>query len=109
MALTLVTITGTIPGASGTCCATRSGVMENGVDIIEPAPVCGVFVNGVLLAQDGQSPFTYYADDDAASSPAGLHSTFQVQVDGAPLDEFSVVVSHATTPVDLSVLRENAL
>jgi hypothetical protein len=111
LSLTVITITGTIPGGSGTLCVTRSGILENGVDILEPEPVCGVFVNGELLAQDGQSPFTYYADNDLATTPTGLYSVFQIQVDDAPLDEFSAIVPYTASggTIDLSVLREAAL
>jgi hypothetical protein len=111
LSLTLLTITGTFPGDSGTMCATRSGVMVNGVDEIEPDPVCGVILNGILYASDAQNPFVYFADNDLASEPIGLHTTFQIQIDGAPLDEFSAVVPYtaAAGTIDLIALREAAL
>jgi hypothetical protein len=111
VSLTAVTITGTFPGASGTLCATRSGIMENGIDTIEPIPVCGVILNGTLHASDGQNPFVYDADNDTASSPVGLHTAFQIQLDGAPLDEFSAVVPYTAAggTVDIEALRAAAL
>jgi hypothetical protein len=116
MALTELTITGTFPAdQSGACCLTRSGIMVNTTDgtttTIEPEPVCGVILAGVLYAQDGQSPFTYYADNDQDSEPVGLHSTIAIQIDGAPLDEFDTVVPYTAEDgtIDLSALREAAL
>jgi hypothetical protein len=74
-------------------------------------PVCGVILNGSLYAQDGQSAFTYPADNDVATSPVGRYTTFQIQIDGAPLDEFSAVVPYAASAgtIDLETLRVSAL
>lgn len=109
--LTLITITGTFETDSGTVCLTRSGVLENGTETIEPGPVCGIVLDGVLYAEDQQSPFTYFADDDTASEPDGLFTSFQIQIDGAPVDEFNAVVPHDAVGgmIDLITLRETPL
>jgi hypothetical protein len=111
LSLTSIIITGTFEGASGTLFATRSGIMLNGVETLEPDPVAGEIVNGTLHASDGQNPFSYFADNDLASEPVGLHTTFQIQLDGAPLDEFSAVVPYTAAggTIDLIALREQAL
>jgi hypothetical protein len=110
MSLTAITITGAFPTADeespsqGTVCATRSGVLVNGTQIVEPASVCGVIVGGSLVAEDGASPFVYYADNDTGST-AGLHTSFAIQVDGV-LTAFDAVVPYnaAGGTIDLSVL-----
>lgn len=111
MSLTTITITGTFDGDSGQVVLTRSGVMENGTETIEPVPVLGYVLGGTLYAQDSQSPFTYEADNDPASEPPGLHTTISIQIDGAPLDEFDAVVPYdaAAGTIDINALREAAL
>lgn len=111
MTLTLITITGTLHEPSGgdpvsvKLTAMLNKAFQNGTTIVEPQPIVGVGDGtGHLVANDGESPFTVYANDDAASSPAGSYYDFLLEVDNAPVRQFSAVVGHATSPIDLTAL-----
>ncbi len=111
MASTLVTVTGTWndPGGSdpktGKVTATLNEAIQNGTIVIEADPVVGYLNDaGQLVADDGESPFKLYANDDTATSPPGSFYSFLVEIDNAPVREFAAVVSHVTSPIDITAL-----
>lgn len=111
MALTVVTITGTFEVPSGgdpinvKLTAWLNKAFQNGTKVIEPEPIVGVAnSSGQLVADDGESPFTLVANDDAASTPPGSFYSFLIEVDNAPVRSFNAVVGHATSPIDLTAL-----
>lgn len=111
MTLSLITITATfnVPGGgdplTGKVTATLSEAIQNGTTIIEPEPIVGVLNDaGQLVANDGESPYRLYANDDAATIPAGSRYSFLVEIESAPVREFQAVVGHITSPIDLTAL-----
>ena len=111
MAFTLVTITGDFvkpdgtPG-QGTVTATLSEQMQNGAAVIEPTPVVGVLRQAGSLVNLSGLAFILEANDDPATTPVGSEYVFLIEVDSAPVSEFSAVVPHAAAAgtIDLSVL-----
>ena len=117
MAFTLVTITAdelrpSGQPASGTLTATLSLSMKNGTEIIGPTPIAGIIAAGQLTDDSGELPFQLEAVDDVGTTPTGPTADydFVLELDNAPLQTFTAVVSH-TAPlvdgvptVDLSVL-----
>jgi hypothetical protein len=111
VSFTQVTITGTEERpsdepASGTVTATLSEQIQNGTEIIEPTPVVGELVEGVLLDQAGE-PFTLAANDDTGTTPTGSEYEFVLELDNAPVREFRAAVPH-TAPegkIDLTTLE----
>lgn len=116
MAFTQVTITETFTradgsAAEGTVTATLSEPIQNGGAMIEPAPIVGTLnVQGQLVAQD-LAPFTLAAVDDTGTLPTGATYTFLVEVDSAPVREFTAVLSHlvAGQTVTLAALEDAPL
>lgn len=116
MAFTLITITanevrpdGTVP--IGTVTATLSQALTNGTQLIEPTPVVGdLNASGHLVNQSGLA-FALEANDDTATTPAGSSYQFLIELDNAPVREFSAVVPHAAAAgtIDLSVLEATKL
>jgi hypothetical protein len=112
MAFTTITITGSFTRpdgqpAQGTVTATLSEQLENGTAIIEPTPIAGVLnAAGQLKDSSGLQPFTVVANDDPATTPQGSEYQFVLELDSAPVKEFSAVVSHSAVggTVDLSAL-----
>jgi hypothetical protein len=111
MALTSITITATETApsggeATGTITATLSEQIQNATTTIEPEPILGELVGGKLLNQ-AHKAFTLYANDDAATSPAGTYYSFVVQVAGAPVREFTAIIKHtaAEGKVDITELE----
>jgi hypothetical protein len=111
MSFTQVTITGTEERpnnepASGTVTATLSEQIQNGTEIIEPTPVVGELVEGVLLNQAGE-PFTLVPNDDVGTTPTGSEYQFVLELDNAPLREFTAVVPHTAVEgkIDLTTLE----
>lgn len=110
MALTQITLTGTLTRpdgtpAEGTFTATLSGTMTNGTTVVEPAPLSGVLGASGPTNQAGQ-PFLLTAIDDPGTTPTDRYYTFLLELDGVPLDPFTAAISH-TAPggtVDLSTL-----
>ena len=111
MAFTLITITAAFtrpdgtPG-QGTVTATLSEPMQNGSAVIEPTPIVGVLSQAGSLVNLSGLAFVLEANDDTATTPAGSEYSFLIEVDSAPVSEFSAVVPHAAAAgtIDLSVL-----
>lgn len=108
MAFTPVTITGTITrpdgtNAEGSFTATLSGTMENGTTVIEPSPITGLLAASDPVNTAGQ-PFVLEAVDDTGTTPTGRYYRFVFEVDNAPIDPFTAVLSHTTPTIDLSAL-----
>jgi hypothetical protein len=112
LSLTTITITGTFTRPNGdpdqgTITATLSEVIQNGTTIIEPTPILGTLNSEGKLVNEALGAFTLYANDDAATTPAGSEDTFVLQLDNAPVRSFSAVVPHTAVEgkIDLSVLE----
>ena len=111
MAFTTVTITGSYETpagqpAQGVITATLSEPIQNGTTQIDPTPIQGQIVDGQVMDNSGELPFTLVANNDPATLPVGSSYQFTVELDNAPLQEFNAVVPY-TAPsgtVDLSAL-----
>jgi hypothetical protein len=112
MAFTTITISGgpfTRPDggyAEGTFTVTLSEALANGAAQVDPTPISGMFVEGMLKNATGEEPFTAVATDDSATSPVGAEYSAVLQLDSAPIRQGSFVLSHlaADGTVDLDVL-----
>lgn len=111
MPFTLITITAddVAPDgqpANGSVTAILSGPMQNGTEVIPPAPIRGMLINGALFDDSGEQPFQLEANDDTATTPTGRWYEFTIELDGAPLLTGSAQVPHAApgATIDLSVL-----
>lgn len=94
--------------ASGTLTAMLSEAMRNGSERVDPTPISALFAAGALTDSSGEQPLVLLATDDAGTSTeSGRPAVYQfvVALDGAPLDTFTAVLSHSTTPVSLDSLR----
>jgi hypothetical protein len=84
--------------ASGTLTFTATQAMTNGDVVLPPSPVT------VTLDEDGHFSLTLAANDDAATVPQGVQYGVTEQIAGAQPRDYSIVVPHATNPVDISTL-----
>lgn len=103
MAFTPVTVEGTFKSsagqsAAGTLTFTLTQAMVNGGVSVPPSPI--------IATLDGSGHFStvLYANDDEATVPQGVQYGVTEQVTGAQPRDYFILVSHATTPVDLSTL-----
>lgn len=112
MAFTLVTLTGTFirpdqTAASGTATFTLTKAIQNGTAEVQPSPIVGVLSQTGQLVSQSLTPLVLVANDDTATVPAGSAYEVQLEIDGAPLEPFEIVIPHtaAAGTIDLSTLR----
>lgn len=99
MPFTPVTIVGTITRPDGTSAegeftATLTEPMVNGTTIILPTPITGQLTSGGPVNTSGL-PFILEANDDPATTPAGAAYEFTFELDNAPVDPFTAVITHS--------------
>ena len=111
---TPVTVTGTwtnpdATAASGKVYATLSEALTNDGTTTAALAVCGVLdETGALMDRDG-GPFELNATDDPGTTPEDAFYTFSVRIDGQDLLEFNAALPHASSPVALLTLQEDAV
>lgn len=103
MSFTSVTVVGTFHDqtgspASGTLTFTLTQPMQNGDVIVDPQPVV------VTLDSSGHFSTVLLANDDSATTPVSVQYGVTETLAGAQPRDYFVVVSQATSPVDLSTL-----
>lgn len=103
MAFTKVTVVGTYesgPGhpAAGTITFTLTQPMENSNVIVPAEPVAAT------LDASGHFTVELFANDDAETIPQGVQYGVTEQITGAQPRDYFIIVSHASSPVDISTL-----
>ena len=104
MAFTQVTVTHTFQNPDGTAAAgtvrfSLSERMTNGTVSVMPAePVTAT------LDASGNISVALPANDDTGTAPSTAHYDVTIDITGARTEEYAIVLSHTTTPVDLGTL-----
>jgi hypothetical protein len=103
MAFTPVTVTGSYESESGATAAgtvtfTLTQAMQNADQIVTPTPIT------VTLDGTGHFSTVLLANDDTGTTPPGVCYGVTEQITGGQQRDYFIVVSHATSPVDLSTL-----
>ncbi len=102
MAFTYITVTGTYVQedgsvAIGTVSFQASAFMQNGNITVNDS-------HTVTLDANGHFSTTLAATDDPGTVPVGVVYQVAESMKGAPVRQYYIVLSHLTTPVDLSTI-----
>ena len=84
--------------AAGTLTFTLTQAMANNDVVIPPNPIV------VTLDEHGHFSVDLAANDDTATVPQGVQYGVTEQIAGAQPRDYFILVSHATSPVDISML-----
>lgn len=103
MSFTSVTLTGSFQSGAGeplagTLTFTLTQAMANSNVVVSPGPV------EITLDDNGSFSIELLANDDPATVPQGVLYGVTEQVSGAQPRDYAILLSHATSPVDISTL-----
>jgi hypothetical protein len=111
MSFTPITVTATRRNAdntpaTGNITFTLNAEMTNGTESVQPAPITGVLNDLGELVGQNQEALILLANNDVGTTPASPSASYLVteRVFGSELVSYSVILTHTTTPVDLSTL-----